>query len=222
MQSSHGDGASTCSRNFSCRCIERPRKSGTNTRWGKMKIRDTTFSSASFVRSMIKIETISARVAYIDSSSQYIFFIGKIWTVLLNKISMVLHCWKISGNLTVPFVIIPLFFFFFAIFRSFHIENSNIFPETETYFKMFTRDTRSLPSCDFEFHSLQSFQSERCQCQLHRERETNQKQINYYTCTKIYILSRYLLRSTLSLTAVLINSNFTATSQVHRARDPID
>lgn len=56
---------------------------------------------------------------------------------------------------------------------------------------MFTRDTSSLPSRDFEFHSLQSFQSERCQCQLHRERETNQKRINYYTSTKIYILSRY-------------------------------
>lgn len=53
---------------------------------------------------------------------------------------------------------------------------------------MFTRDSL----CNFEFHSVQCFQSQRCQCQLHREHETNQKQINYYTSMKIYIYIFYL------------------------------
>lgn len=103
MQSSHGDGASTCSRNFSCRRIERPRKSGTNTRWEKWKLETIRI----FFRS---IDDIRKWLVLYTDWSWYISFTGIIWTVLWRvQISMALHYWKISGNLTV----LSFFFFFF-------------------------------------------------------------------------------------------------------------
>lgn len=129
-----------------------------------------------------------------------------------EKISMGLRNWKISGNLTVHF-----FFFFSA---SFYRENGNIFPETKTYFKMFLRTRYQLAPFTWfwNFIACRVFNLNVVSVSCIGERETNQKRINYYTCTKIYIFYLDTISVTLNiivtLTAVLINSNFAATSRI--------
>lgn len=104
-----------------------PSKIGDKYTMGKMKIRDdTNFLPFDRWLRLKRIYVSGYTVLYTDWS-RYISFTGIIWTVLWREqISMALHYWKISGNLTV----LSFFFFFRSNISKFPYRGNRVtFPQ---------------------------------------------------------------------------------------------
>lgn len=189
-----------------------PSKIGDKYTMGKMKIRDTkTFLSPLLSDRWLKRRWYTSLVSYTDRSLIVIYFLYINIATKRKKFRWDCVIEKFRG-------IWPFTSFFFS--ASFYRENGNIFPETKTYFKMFLRTRYQLAPFTWfwNFIACRVFNLNVVSVSCIGERETNQKRINYYTCTKIYIFYLDTISVTLNiivtLTAVLINSNFAATSRI--------